>query len=247
MIKAFALCTLPAMTAGQAWSQDDSFVPPAVDQVLTSDFVADDEEVGSAKVSPVQHTSEQTAERNPFLPPNVDEIFTPTGTIGGEDDGVARVGSSDEDDTNAIEQANYVGPITASADPYSGSVVSGDALGYAVADDPSLVMWRLTRDNHEIAGVPRGWTGLSAFVPLGANSPNDIYFLNPRVLIDDDGRAGGNIGFGNAGSTRPRMPRMSSPSGVTWTMASPTPTAKSVSQPRQSHRTGSSGSTATGS
>lgn len=186
MLKAFALCTLPAMSIGQAWGQDRSYVPPAVDELVTAEFQSADD-VGSARVSPTADFA------GPGVPMQQGGFVMPPALDGG-DDGVVRLG--DTAVTSPVEPAQYEGPITSSMDPYAGSTVSADSLGYARSVDNSLVMWRVTRDNLDIAGVPSGWTGLSAFMPIGTTNGDDLYFFNPRLLLDDNGRAGGNIGLG---------------------------------------------------
>ena len=152
MLKAFALCTLPAMV-GQVWGQDQSYMPPAVDDLAAAEFQPIDDEVGSAKISP-------TSGAGNFVPPNVGEIFVPPAVDGtvdiGDEAGIVRLGGPEatySPEPSTIEQLQYAGPITQSIDPYAGSSVSGDALGYAVAEDLSAVQWRLTRNNLDIAGV----------------------------------------------------------------------------------------------
>lgn len=222
LLKAFSLCTLPAMSIGVAYGQANGEEEGVVnlrslqdDGVVTADAVSDGSPAWAQDPNPY---AGYTPSARPFSP----EMF-PTETASAADSagGISQVsfdsyrGSTQQAPPNFGEFSPY-GPNSQFAAPYQQSIeqtqfqtlpnagpnpfVSGSAdasaLGYAIADNPELVRYRLGRNNHEIAGTPRGWTTLGAFVPFANDAGESLFFVNPQFIVDDGGRAGASIGLG---------------------------------------------------
>ncbi|MCA9111688.1 MAG: hypothetical protein KDA52_17170, partial [Planctomycetaceae bacterium] len=78
-----------------------------------------------------------------------------------------------------------------------GEFGAAGSVGYAVSDDPRDILFRVGYRGNDIYGVTGGFTNLSAFMPYYTEADSALWFVNPRLMITDQGRGAANIGFGH--------------------------------------------------
>jgi hypothetical protein len=88
---------------------------------------------------------------------------------------------------------------------------SGDAIGYAVTENPQDVLFRVGRRNMDVYGIDEGFTSVAAYLSR-SESANSVWFVEPRLLLTDQGRGGLNLGFGQK-AYYPELDRVFSLSG----------------------------------
>jgi hypothetical protein len=79
--------------------------------------------------------------------------------------------------------------------PSYGGHARGDAIGYAVTEDPQDVLFRVGRRNNDVYGIDQGFTSVAAYLSR-SESANSVWFVEPRLLLTDQGRGGLNLGLG---------------------------------------------------
>lgn len=206
LLKAFTLCTLPAMSLGAAYGQDTPFGASFGDDAGVADlsaFQQDPDDGGFSSTTswatPVNYSDNEYSQFTPSAPAFSPEMFE-------DSEGFATV-EGDGGASNVSYQATTADGVSGSATEVEQTQFStfaprtvatgpdGQPLGFGLTLE-DLVQYRIGRNNIQIAGTPRGWTTMSAFVPFADGGGDQLFFVNPQIMIDDAGRAGGNLGLG---------------------------------------------------
>lgn len=96
-----------------------------------------------------------------------------------------------------VEQPFVVPPQVEQPPIFQDAYVPDDSsLGFASTTPLDDIQWRVWRTNLDRMGFNSGYTDLNAFIPLGVEGPNALWWLNPRVHLTDTARGAVSVGLG---------------------------------------------------